>query len=69
MKTVTGKWKMDQNFIRIYSDNTIYEIARNTKEWACISVGSMTAMGHILTQEDYDKWASECKKEGTFYLQ
>ena len=65
---ITGKYEVDQNFTTVYCDNTVYTIARNTGEWACVSVGSRTAMGQTLTQEIYNKWASECEKEGTFVL-
>ena len=68
MKKIKGKYETDQNFTTVYCDNTIYTIARNTGDWGSVAVGQRTAMGQILTQEVYDKWASECEKEGTFEL-
>ena len=65
---ITGKYKKDDNFTTVYYDNTIYTIARNTGNWGSVTVGQMTAIGQILTQEVYDKWASECEREGTFEL-
>ena len=65
---ITGKYKVDQNFITVYCDNTVYTIARNTGDGGSVKVGERTFMGQILTQEAYDKWASECEKEGTFEL-
>lgn len=65
---ITGKYKKNDNFTIVYCDNTIYTIAINTGDWGSVAVGHKTAMGQILTQEAYDKWASECEKEGTFEL-
>ena len=64
---ISGKYTTDSNFTTVYCDNTIYTIARNTGNWSCVAVGQ-NVMGHVLTQEVYDKWASECEKEGTFTL-
>lgn len=69
MYRVTGKYKVDQNFITIYSGNAVYDIARKTREWGCLKVGERAACGMILDQETYDKWVSECTKEGTFDLE
>ena len=68
MKKITGSFKKDSNFTTIYCNNVIYTIARNTGDWSCIKVGERTATGHILTQEIYDKWVSECTEVGTFEL-
>ena len=68
MKKIKGKYETDSNFTTVYCDNTVYTIARNTGEWSCIKVGETTAMGQILTQEAYDKWTSECEREGTFEI-
>ena len=68
MKKIKGKYKTDQNFTTVYCDDTIYTIARNTGDWGSVEVGQTTATGHIITQEIYDRWASECESEGTFEL-
>ena len=65
---ITGKYTRDENFTTVYTDNTVYTIARNTGEWAAVAVGERTAMGQILDQDTYDEWVSECAKEGTFEL-
>lgn len=65
---ITGKFEKDDSFTTIYCNNVIYTIARHTGDWGSVAVGQMTATGHILTQEIYDKWASECEREGTFEL-
>ena len=36
---VTGKYEKDQNFIRVYSNNTVYTIASNSGEWGALKVG------------------------------
>ena len=32
--TITGAYKKDQNFTPIYTEDTLYTIARNTGEWS-----------------------------------
>ncbi len=66
---IYGNFEKDQNFITVYSENRIYKIARSTGDWGFVRVGEMTATGHVLDQETYDKWASECSETGTFELQ
>ena len=68
MKKITGKFEKDDNFTTVYCDDTIYTIAKNTGDWACVKVGERTATGQILTQEAFDKWASQCTEVGTFEL-
>lgn len=67
MKIILGKYEKDQNFTTVYSDNTMYTIARNG-EWGAVKVGQMTAQGKILTQKVYNKWESECTNKGVFTL-
>lgn len=67
--TITGKYEKDQNFTRVYSDNTIYEIARNSGEWATLKVGEPEhTSGKVLTLELYKEMESACEKSGTFEL-
>ena len=68
MQKIFGKYEQDENFTTVYSNNTVYTIARNTGDWGCVVVGRRTATGHILTQDVYDEWESACEKEGTFVL-
>ena len=65
---ITGKYTVDQNFITVFSDNKIYTIARNSGDWGSLAVGDYAHSGGKLTQEIYDKWLSECEKEGSFTL-
>ena len=65
---ITGKYKRDDNFTTVCADNTIYTIARHTRDWGCVKVGEISGMSRKLTQEDYDRYLSECDREGTFEL-
>lgn len=65
---VTGKYEKDKNFIRVYSDNTVYEIARNSGEWSALKVGERDRQGNVLTLEQFKEWENACKKVGTFDL-
>ena len=66
--TITGKFEKDKNFIRVYSDNAVYEIARNSGEWSTLKVGECDRQGNKLTPETYKAWESACEKTGTFEL-
>lgn len=66
---ITGKYKVDQNFISIYTNNAVYDIARKTREWGCLKVGERAACGIIYDQETHERYMNECTKEGTFDLE
>jgi hypothetical protein len=68
IKEITGKYEKDQNFITVYSNNTMYTIARNAGNWGSVKVGQVTKQGKTLTQERYNKFESACNKTGTFHL-
>lgn len=68
MKKIYGSYTEDDNFTTVFSNNTIYTIARATGEWGSVSVGNRTATGHVLDQESYDRMESECEYEGEFNL-
>ena len=65
---VTGKYEKDQNFIRVYSNNTVYEMARNSGEWSTLKVGECDRQGNALTLEKFKEWENACEKVGTFDL-
>ena len=65
---VTGKYEKDQNFTRVYSNNTVYEIARNSEEWSTLKVGECDRQGNVLTLEQFKAWENACEKTGTFVL-
>lgn len=65
---ITGKYIQDQNFTTVYTEDTLYTLARNSSDWRCVKVGNRLATGHILDRETFEKWKSECTKEGTFEL-
>lgn len=58
---------MDENFIYVYTEDTLYTIARTTGDWGYIKVGDYVN-GIALTQRTLDSWKSECEKEDTFVL-
>ena len=70
MKKVKGVYQeISGGFIHLFSDNTLYTIPVNDNDnWACVTVGDITASGFPLTQEKFDQWKSECDREGTFEL-
>lgn len=65
---IKGKYRKDDNFTEIYTEDTLYTIARNTGEWNSVKVGERMASGHILTKETFETWKSECEKESEFEL-
>ena len=65
---VTGKYEKDQNFTRVYSDNTVYEIARDSGEWSALKVGEFDRQGNVLTLEQFKAWENACEKTGAFDL-
>lgn len=65
---ITGKYERDDNFTTIYSNNTVYTIARGTGDWGSLKVGKSACVGGVLAQERYNELESQCVKEGTFEL-
>lgn len=64
---VTGPYKMDQNFINVFVDNTKYIIAKNGDQWGSVTVGEPTAWkNQIWTREQHETEKAECTKVGTF---
>lgn len=68
MTIIKGFYSQDNNFTTVFSNNTVYTIARNTGDWGCRKVGEWLACGDKLTQATYDRWLSECSEVGTFEL-
>ena len=68
MIVVFGKYEVNNGLVRLFADNTMYEIV-SPSNWRCINVGQMSATNFVFTQEIYDKWISECTDEGTFELE
>lgn len=65
---VSGKYEKSKNFTRVYSNKTIYEIARNSGEWGALKVGERDHQGNVLTLEQFKEWESACEKVGAFDL-
>ena len=66
--TVTGKFSRDDNFTTIYTETTMYQVARSTGDWSSVKIGSRMANGYVLTPDLFQQWKSECTEEGTFHL-
>ena len=66
--TITGAYKKDQNFTTVYTEDTLYTIARNTGEWSYVKVNDCLPDGHILTPEIFQELKAECTETGTFNL-
>lgn len=54
--TVTGKYEKGENYTRVYSNNAICEIARNSGEWGVLKVGEHDRQGNALTLEQFKEW-------------
>lgn len=65
---IKGMYVRDCNFIKVFANNRIYTIARNTGDWGSVGVDERTATGPVLDQATYDKWEAECSREGEFEL-
>lgn len=65
---ITGRYENDENFTRVYSNNTVYTIARNSGEWGTLKVGEHDRQGNVLTLEQFNEWENACEKVGTFDL-
>ena len=65
---IKGRYEQDQNFTTVYTEDTMYHIARNTGSWSSRKVGEELAFSGILTPELFAKWKAECTEEGTFNL-
>jgi hypothetical protein len=65
---VSGKYEKSKNFTRVYSNNTVYEIARNSGEWSALKVGECDRQGNKLTLEQFNEWENACEKVGSFDL-
>lgn len=65
---VRGKFKKDSNFIYVYSEDTLYTLARNSSDWGAVRIGERTASGALLDQATFEEWKDACTKEGVFEL-
>ena len=65
---ITGKYEQDQNFTTVYTEDTLYTVARSTGDWSSVKIGDRMANGHVLTPDLFQQWKAECTEEGTFNL-
>lgn len=66
--TITGTYKKDQNFTTVYTEDTLYTIARNTGEWSYRKIDDWLACRGKLTPEIFRELKAECTETGTFNL-
>ena len=65
---ITGKYEQDQNFTTVYTEDTLYTVARSTGDWSSVKIGDRMANGYALTPDLFRQWKAECTEEGTFHL-
>ena len=65
---ITGKYEEDRNFVTMYADDTVYTLAKNSREWGAIKIPGRTATYLPLDLDWYRKCEAECTKTGTFEL-
>ncbi len=66
---ITGKYTQDDDFVSIFSDDTMYTIDKGTLELETYCIGDTLPSGDTLTQDLFDARKSQCTNEGDFVLQ
>ncbi len=66
---ITGKYTQDDDFVMIFSDDTLYTIDKGTLDCETWNVGDILPSGEKLTQELFEARKSQCTDEGVFVLQ
>lgn len=65
---VEGKYTQDDNFVTIYTEDTMYILDKGTLEFESRKVGDELTSGETLTQGLFDKQKNLCENEGIFVL-
>lgn len=65
---IEGKYTQDDNFVTIYTENTLYILDKETLEFESRRVGDKIASEEVLTQEFFDEQKNLCENEGVFVL-
>lgn len=65
---ITGKYETDSNFVTVYANNTVYTMAKNSREWGAIQIPGRTATYLPLDLNWYKECEAECTETGTFEL-
>ena len=65
---ITGKFSADKNFVTVYSNDTIYDLARNSREWSFVHVPGWAGNNTWIDIAAYRKYEAECTETGTFEL-
>lgn len=66
---ITGRYTVDENFITVFTEDTMYTLCRRSTDWGKRKVGEWLACGGELTCELFDSLAARCSKVGTFTLE
>lgn len=66
---ITGKYTQDDDFVTIFSDDTMYTIDKGTLDIDTYHIGDTLPSGNTLTQDLFDDRKSQCTDEGDFVLQ
>lgn len=64
--TIHGRYRLGKYFITVFSDNTMYLIARNSYDWIRVNVGKIFENGEPFSKADYDRLETKCDNVGTF---
>lgn len=65
---IEGKYTQDDNFVTIYTEDTLYILDKETLEFESRKVGDKIVSEEILTQEFFDEQKDLCENEGIFVL-
>ncbi len=65
---IAGRYTQDDDFVKIYSENTLYTIDKETLDYAEWHIGETLSSGAILTKDQFDMEKTACANEGVFVL-
>lgn len=66
---ISGKYSQDDDYVMIYSKDTLYTIDKGTLDCDTWQIGAVLPSGETLTQELFDERKAQCTDEGVFVLQ
>lgn len=66
---ITGNYTQDDDFVMIFSDDTLYTIDKGTLDCEAWNIGDILPSGEKLTQELFEARKSQCTDEGVIVLQ
>lgn len=66
---ISGKYTQDDDFVTIFSDDTMYTIDKGTLDCGTWHIGDVLPTGDVLTREAFDARREQCLDAGDFVLQ